>query len=142
MSSIVPKGKPAVPFHKVYIIHENDDWTEALRYCCFLNRKQPQNTTCSLTFFFVYLATLTRRMALDAQDVPYEVWHLGQGGHFDMSEIPPEGIFYNRMSPSSHSRDHRYGPEYTHAVLEWLELHNRKVVNVCHRQFVNSFFLF
>jgi hypothetical protein len=33
------------------------------------------------------------------------------------------------MSASSHTRGHRYAPEYTAAVLAWLEQHNRRVVN-------------
>jgi len=33
------------------------------------------------------------------------------------------------MSASSHTRGHRYAIEHTHAVLEWLEFHNRRVVN-------------
>ncbi|MFP3490520.1 alpha-L-glutamate ligase, partial [Staphylococcus sp. SIMBA_130] len=44
-------------------------------------------------------------------------------------DVPPDGIFYNRMSASSHTRDHRYAPEYTAAVLEWLESHGRRVLN-------------
>lgn len=37
--------------------------------------------------------------------------------------------FYNRMSASSHTRGHRYAPEFTEQVLTWLEAHGRKVVN-------------
>eukprot|EP01130_Rhizamoeba_saxonica_P007059 TRINITY_DN2828_c0_g1_i4.p1 TRINITY_DN2828_c0_g1~~TRINITY_DN2828_c0_g1_i4.p1 ORF type:complete len:280 (-),score=80.19 TRINITY_DN2828_c0_g1_i4:117-956(-) len=33
------------------------------------------------------------------------------------------------MSASSHTRGHRYAPEYTAAVLEWLELYDRRLVN-------------
>ncbi len=33
------------------------------------------------------------------------------------------------MSASSHTRGHRYGPEYTASVLAWLELHRRRLVN-------------
>src|ERR1700732_3797586 len=45
---------------------------------------------------------------------------------------PPEGVFYNRMSASSHTRDHRYAAELTAAVLAWLERHGRRVVNGSH----------
>jgi hypothetical protein len=38
-------------------------------------------------------------------------------------------VFYNRMSASSHTRDHRYAAEYTGAVLAWLKRHGRTVVN-------------
>ena len=69
---------------------------------------------------------LTKR--LDELSVPYEVWHLDEG-IVDLTAEPPEGIFYSRMSASSHTRDHRYAPELTESVLSWLERHDRKVFN-------------
>ena len=83
---------------KVYIIHENSEWT----------------------------VHLTNR--LDELQVPYEEWHLDEGT-VNLSEAPPEGVFYSRMSASSHTRDHRYAPELTSAVLAWLEHHDRTVYN-------------
>lgn len=83
---------------KVYIIHENSEWT----------------------------VHLTKR--LHELDVPYEEWHLDQGV-LDLTTEPPEGIFYSRMSASSHTRGHRYAPEYASQVLAWLEAHGRKVHN-------------
>jgi len=69
---------------------------------------------------------LTNR--LEELKVPYEEWHLDQG-IVNLTEAPPEGIFYNRMSASSHTRNHRYAPELTSAVLAWLEHHNRIIFN-------------
>ena len=66
--------------------------------------------------------------ALAAQGLPFEDWLLDEGA-LDLSEPPPEGVFYNRMSASSHTRGHRYSPEYTAAVLSWLESHGRRVIN-------------
>jgi hypothetical protein len=66
--------------------------------------------------------------ALDAQGLPWEDWLLDEGA-LDLSGAPPEGVFYNRMSASSHTRGHRYAPEYTAAVLAWLEGHGRRVIN-------------
>lgn len=66
--------------------------------------------------------------ALDGLGVPYEDWFLDEGA-LDLSAEPPKGVFYNRMSASSHTRDHRYAPEYAAAVLSWLEGHNRRVLN-------------
>ncbi len=83
---------------KIYIIHENSDWTQHL----------------------------TKR--LDQLNLPYEEWFLDKG-MVDLTSEPPEGVFYNRISASSHTRDHRYSPELTEAVLSWLERHNRKVIN-------------
>src|SRR5437870_349653 len=66
--------------------------------------------------------------ALDRQRLPWRDWFLDRGV-FDLSRPPPEGVFYNRMSASSHTRDHRYAAELTAAVLAWLERHGRRVVN-------------
>jgi hypothetical protein len=68
------------------------------------------------------------RRELAAADVPYEEWFLDEGV-LDLRRAPPAGVFYNRMSASSHTRDHRYAAEYTAAILEWLERHGRTVVN-------------
>lgn len=65
---------------------------------------------------------------LEASGTPYENWFINEG-QLDLSSIPPEGVFYNRMSASSHTRDHRYAIELTESVLGWLELHNRRVIN-------------
>ena len=83
---------------KVYIIHENDDWTKHL----------------------------TKR--LDQLSIPYDTWFLDTG-IVDIQETPPVGVFYNRISASSHTRDHRYAPELTSQVLPWLESHQATVVN-------------
>src|SRR5215207_4528780 len=66
--------------------------------------------------------------ALDAERLPWRDWFLDRGA-FDLSRPPPEGVFYNRMSASSHTRDHRYAAELTAAVLAWLAGHGRRVVN-------------
>ncbi|WP_293873979.1 alpha-L-glutamate ligase [Streptococcus sp. A12] len=83
---------------KVYVIHENLEWTEHLVKW------------------------------LKKEEVPYELWDLSSG-ILDLQSPPPLGVFYNRMSASSHTRGHRYAPEFTEQVLTWLEAHGRKVVN-------------
>jgi hypothetical protein len=83
---------------KIYVIHENQEWTEPLK---------------------VQLRTL---------GLPFEEWYLN-GGQLDLSTPPPLGVFYNRMSASSHTRNHRYAVEHTAAVLSWLEGHGRRVIN-------------
>ena len=60
--------------------------------------------------------------------LPWRDWFFDTGV-FDLSGPPPAGVFYNRMSASSHTRGHRYAAELTAAVLAWLEGHGRKVVN-------------
>ncbi|MEW9107839.1 MAG: alpha-L-glutamate ligase [Cytobacillus gottheilii] len=69
---------------------------------------------------------LTNR--LEELGVPYEEWHLDEGT-LDLSSEPPEGIFYSRMSASSHTRDHRFAAEFSGQVLAWLEAHGRIVLN-------------
>ena len=83
---------------KVYVIHENIEWTQ-------------------------YLVKWLEKI-----QVPYELWDLSSG-ILDLQSPPPQGVFYNRMSASSHTRGHRYAPEFTEQVLTWLEAHGRKVVN-------------
>jgi hypothetical protein len=68
------------------------------------------------------------RAAFAELGTPVEEWFLDRGV-LDLRSPPPEGVFYNRMSASSHTRDHRYAAEYTGAVLAWLERHGRTVVN-------------
>ncbi|MBB5181374.1 hypothetical protein HNQ44_002839 [Planomicrobium koreense] len=65
---------------------------------------------------------------LDELELPYENWFIDEG-LVDLNEAPPEGVFYSRMSASSHTRGHRYAPELTESVLVWLEHHGRKVFN-------------
>ncbi len=68
------------------------------------------------------------RAAFDELALEYEAWFLDEGV-LDFSAEPPHGVFYNRMSASSHSRGHRFAAEYTSCVLPWLEMHGRRVVN-------------
>jgi hypothetical protein len=83
----------------IYVIHENEAWVEPLR------------------------AAFARR------DLPFEEWFLDGSGQLDLDRPPPEGVFYNRMSASSFTRGHRFGPEQTAVVLAWLERWGRRVAN-------------
>jgi len=49
--------------------------------------------------------------------------------NLNTASTPPVGVFYNRMSASSHSRGHRFAPEYTAVILNWLSAHNRRIIN-------------
>ena len=64
------------------------------------------------------------RAAFTERDLPYAEWYLDQWA-VDLSGLPPQGVFYNRMSASSHTRDHRYSAELTSTVLAWLERHGQ-----------------
>jgi hypothetical protein len=66
--------------------------------------------------------------ALGARGLPWTEWFM-HAGTFDLAAPPPEGVFYNRMSASSHTRDHRFSAELTAGVLAWLTRWGRIVVN-------------
>ena len=65
---------------------------------------------------------------LNKLEVGYEDWHV-EKAKIDLSQSPPEGIFYNRMSASSHVRGHRFAPEYTSVIINWLRSHKRRIIN-------------
>jgi glutathione synthase/RimK-type ligase-like ATP-grasp enzyme len=66
--------------------------------------------------------------ALRAAGVPHQEWLLGEGT-LDLGDVPPPGVFWSRMSASSHTRGHPFAKDHTRAVLSWLEAHGRRVVN-------------
>ena len=66
--------------------------------------------------------------ALDQRGLPWTDWFLHEGA-WDLAAPPPDGVFYNRMSASSHTRDHRYSAELTAGILAWLTRWGRIVVN-------------
>ena len=68
------------------------------------------------------------REELKKINAPYKEWHMGRD-KINSANTPPNGVFYNRMSASSHTRGHRYAPEDTKIILNWLESHNRKIIN-------------
>ena len=61
-------------------------------------------------------------------NAPFKEWHMDKES-FNFKKTPPNGIFYNRMSASSHSRGHRYAPENTRDVLVWLEKEKKRIIN-------------
>ena len=54
--------------------------------------------------------------------------HVNEGS-IDPSTAPAEGIWLNRISPSSHTRGHVHSVELARQLLYWLESHGRRVVN-------------
>jgi hypothetical protein len=68
------------------------------------------------------------RRALDAAGLPYAAWFL-DGGVLDVQGAPPEGVYFNRMSASAHTRGHAAGVPYARRLLDWLARHDRRVVN-------------
>ena len=66
--------------------------------------------------------------AFEAEGLEVEEWLLTDGV-LDLDAVPPEGIFWSRISASSHTRDHGLSKDYARAVLSWLEAHGRRTVN-------------
>src|SRR5919205_716070 len=66
--------------------------------------------------------------AFARRGLPWSEWPIDRGV-VDLGRTPPEGVFYSRISASSHTRDHRFAPDCTAALLAWLERHGRRVVN-------------
>ncbi len=66
--------------------------------------------------------------AFDAIGADAREWLVVEGT-IDLDAAPPEGVFYNRLSASSHTRGHVYSKDYTRALLDWLESYGRRVVN-------------
>lgn len=68
------------------------------------------------------------RAALDSRGLPYEE-HFVDGGVLDTQRAPEEGVWINRMSPSSHTRGHQAGVIFAREFLSVLEAHGRPVIN-------------
>ncbi len=69
--------------------------------------------------------------ALQAEGFPYELHHIWKGS-IDPGKEPPAGIWWNRMSPSSHTRGHGESVALMREVLAWLESWGRWVLNGSH----------
>ena len=65
---------------------------------------------------------------LTAEGLDYELHEVWKG-LIDVAKAPAEGIYLNRMSPSSHTRGHLESVDLMVETLAWLEGHGRTVVN-------------
>lgn len=68
------------------------------------------------------------RSELTRLGLPYREWFIDEV-QLNLLDAPPPGVFYNRMSASSHTRNHRHAWEATRGIMSWLEAHGRRVVN-------------
>jgi hypothetical protein len=66
--------------------------------------------------------------AFDRAGLPHEEWLLGEAV-LDLAAAPPPGVFWSRMSASSHTRGHQFAKDQTRGVLAWLESRGCQVVN-------------
>ena len=65
---------------------------------------------------------------LKAEGFEYRLVEINHG-ILDPNETPAEGIWLNRLSPSSHTRGHDTTVALGREYLAWLEAHGRRVVN-------------
>jgi hypothetical protein len=65
--------------------------------------------------------------AFDGEGVEHEPWLLGDGP-LDLDAPPPPGVYWSRISASSHTRGRALAKEQGRAVLGWLEAYGRRVV--------------
>ncbi|WP_420634447.1 ATP-grasp domain-containing protein [Candidatus Palauibacter sp.] len=66
--------------------------------------------------------------ALEKEGIRVRLVHVNEG-LVDPSSPPPEGMWINRISPSSHTRGHVHTVELARQFLYWLESHGRRVIN-------------
>ena len=84
----------------VYIIHENDAWLPPFR------------------------------KAFESLGLPFVEWNLSGAHGFSLDSAPAnDAIYFNRISPSSHTRNHRFSCEITAQLLDYLSLHSCRIVN-------------
>lgn len=84
----------------VYIIHENDAWLPPFR------------------------------KAFESLQLPFVEWNLSEAHGYSLNKPPNhDAIYFNRISPSSHTRNHRYSCEITRQLLEYLTLHSCRIIN-------------
>ena len=84
---------------KIYIIYDNPNW----------------------------IKNLCRE--LETRDLPYEKWLINENNIINLEKEPPKGIFYNIISPSSHTRGNPFAIEMTKALLAWLQQYNCTIIN-------------
>ena len=68
------------------------------------------------------------REALASRGLEWEE-HFVDGGILDLTQLPEEGVYINRMSPSAHTRNHQGGVSYLKEFLAFLEFSGRRVIN-------------
>ena len=66
--------------------------------------------------------------ALEKKNLPHKALFTNEKP-IDITQSPPNGVYINRMSPSSHTRGHQNGISYTKEFLWLLELHKMPIIN-------------
>ena len=62
--------------------------------------------------------------------MPFVEWNLSESHAYSLNKEPDrDAIYFNRISPSSHTRNHRFSCEITGQVLDYLSLHSCRIIN-------------
>lgn len=62
------------------------------------------------------------------ENFPFSEMNLTRGS-VNLSEAPPAGVFFSKMSASSAMRGNVHAPDYCFVVFAWLEAHGRRIIN-------------
>ncbi len=68
------------------------------------------------------------RKVLDERGIPHASIFL-DGGNIDLTQPPAPGVYFNKTSASSYTRNHPHAPDYSAAILTWLEVNGARVIN-------------
>lgn len=68
------------------------------------------------------------RKVLDKRGIAHESIFL-DGGGIDLTRPPAPGVYFNKTSASSYTRNHPHAPDYSAAILAWLEAHQARIIN-------------
>jgi len=62
--------------------------------------------------------------------LPFVEWNLSEVHSYSLNKKPDhDAIYFNRISPSSHTRNHRFSCEITGQLLDYLSLHSCRIIN-------------
>jgi len=90
----------------IYVLHENKEWIPP--FIAAFKRAQANGKIPKDVIFGEILLT---------------------SGNLSVESPPPKGVFWSRLSASSHTRGNVYSKEFGRALLAHLEAHNRRVIN-------------
>ena len=66
---------------------------------------------------------------LNDRNLAYVLWKINKDSRINFKKSPPQGIFYNAVNPNSQARGNKSVNEITKSLLNWLNMHNCKVIN-------------
>ncbi len=68
------------------------------------------------------------RKVLDERGIAHESIFL-DGGGIDLTQKPAPGVYFNKTSASSYTRNHPHASDFSATILAWLEVNGARVIN-------------